>query len=147
MYFLELCPDNIMLLPGGDVKLIDCDLCYAKGAPEFVGWENGTPGFFPNLDLLKISGEEEKRWGLLRDIFALGSTYFSLLFPHWYKELFKGVKMEDSEKAKIELIRLLPEKLQIFFKKAFLIGERFEKVSDFIEILMNDNEILLLDKL
>jgi len=146
MYFLELCPDNIMLLPGGDVKLIDCDLCYAKGAPEFVGWENGTPGFFPNLDLLKISGEEEKRWGLLRDIFALGSIYFSLLFPHSYKELFKGVKMEDSEKVKIELIRLLPENLQLFFKRAFLINGKFEKVSDFIDVIMRDKKILFNNK-
>ncbi len=146
MYFLELCPDNIMLLPGGDVKLIDFDLCYAKGAPEFVGWENGTPGFFPNLDLLRSSGEEEKRWGLLRDIFALGSIYFSLLFPHWYKELFKGVKMENSEKVKIGLIHLLPENLQIFFKKTFLIGEKFEKVSDFVDVMMSDKRVLLNNK-
>lgn len=143
MYFLELCPDNIMLLPGGDVKLIDCDLCYAEGAPEFVGWENGTPGFFPNLDLLRRSGEEEKRWGLLRDIFALGSIYFSLLFPHWYKKLFKGVTMEDSEKEKIRLIHLLPKNLKIFFKKAFLIGEKFEKVSDFVDVIMSDKRVLL----
>lgn len=146
MYFLELCPDNIMLLPDSDVKLIDCDLCYAKGAPEFVGWENGTPGFFPNVDLLMGSGEEEKRWGLLRDIFALGSIYFSLLFPHWYKELFKGVTMEDSEKAKIGLIHLLPENLQSFFKKAFLMGEKFEKVSDFADIIMSDKRVLLNNK-
>ncbi len=146
MYFLELCPDNIMLLPGGDVKLIDCDLCYAKGAPEFVGWENGTPGFFPNLDLLRSSGEEEKRWSLLRDIFALGSIYFSLLFPHWYKKLFKGVTMEDGEKEKIRLIHLLPENLQIFFKKAFLIGEKFEKVSDLVDVIMSDERVLLNNK-
>jgi hypothetical protein len=62
------------------------------------------------------------------------------------KKLFKGVTMEDGEKEKIRLIHLLPENLQIFFKKAFLIGEKFEKVSDLVDVIMSDERVLLNNK-
>jgi hypothetical protein len=54
--------------------------------------------------------------------------------------------MEDGEKEKIRLIHLLPENLQIFFKKAFLIGEKFEKVSDLVDVIMSDERVLLNNK-
>lgn len=132
IYFLELCPDNIMVLPNGHLKLIDCDLCHTTGAPEFVGWDCGTPGFFPTLSVLKKAGFQENKWFYLRDVYALGSILFSLLFPQWYKNLFLGVSARKSEQDKVRLIRLLPKKIQCLLNKSMLSRKPFLNINEFI---------------
>ena len=121
-----------MILPNGHLKLIDCDLCHTSGAPEFVGWGCGTPGFFPTLSVLKKTGFQENKWFYLRDIYALGSILFSLLFPQWYKNLFLGVSARKSEQDKLGLIRLLPKELQYLINKSMLLRKPFLNINEFI---------------
>ena len=135
LYFLELCPDNIIILPNNTLKLIDCDLCYTDGAPEFIGWNYGTPGFFPSLNVLEGTCVKESDWFYLRDIYALGSILFSLLFPNWYKDLFLGTSKRKSHQVKLNLINSLPNELQNLISRSMLLRKPFSGICEFIDNL------------
>lgn len=135
LYFLELCPDNIIILPDNTLKLIDCDLCYTDTAPEFIGWNYGTPGFFPNLSVLEKTCTKESDWFYLRDIYALGSILFSLLFPNWYKNLFLGITEKKSSLAKLDLINSSPAELRNLMRRSMLLEKPFSGVCEFIDSL------------
>ncbi|MEU4829796.1 class IV lanthionine synthetase LanL [Streptosporangium sp. NPDC023615] len=71
--FRDLSPDNVMLLPGGDLRLIDPEHVAVPGEIVMIG---GTPGYLAP-ELVPHSGRFRPAPGEAADLFGLGAlTYF-----------------------------------------------------------------------
>lgn len=91
IYFFDLSPDNVRIGENNEIKFIDLEFAITENAPTFVGWNVGTPGFYPKQDILFRSGISESIWSKLRDIYAIGSILVALSCPKWFDELVNGV--------------------------------------------------------
>jgi len=90
IFFFDLSPDNIRIMEGDTIKLVDFEYALAPKAPPFIGWDVGTRGFFPSLALLSKSNIPEAQWAKIRDIYGLGAIILAILCPEWYKKLLSG---------------------------------------------------------
>lgn len=137
VYFLELCPDNVMILEDYSVKLIDCDLCNVKGHPPFANWDSGTPGFFPDYITLNNLSINQHEWYKIRDIYALGATLFAMYFPKWYQDIFTGVSHEAIRKNIMPLANTLSCDIKLIISRALLLDKPFVSVKEFRLSLKN----------
>lgn len=133
IYFFDLCPDNIMVLPDSTPKLIDYEFCLGNDAPPFIGWEVGTPGFFPEVGKLQATGTHENCWFVLRDIYALGRIIVAMVDPQWYRKLFSCVPSSLNAQIQEPELASLPKKLRQIMSRALLDEMPYESITQFIE--------------
>ncbi|GAA4179262.1 hypothetical protein GCM10022252_00510 [Streptosporangium oxazolinicum] len=72
--FRDLSPDNVMLLPGGDLRLVDLEYATVPGAIVMIG---GTPGYLAP-ELVPHTGELRAAPGETADLFGLGGLAYFL---------------------------------------------------------------------
>ncbi|WP_440073356.1 class IV lanthionine synthetase LanL [Streptosporangium sp. OZ121] len=72
--FRDLSPDNVMLLPGGDLRLVDLEYATVPGDIVMIG---GTPGYLAP-ELVPHTGELRPAPGETADLFGLGGLAYFL---------------------------------------------------------------------
>ncbi|MER5647113.1 lanthionine synthetase LanC family protein [Streptosporangium sp. NPDC002524] len=72
--FRDLSPDNVMLLPGGDLRLVDLEHATVPGDIVMIG---GTPGYLAP-ELVPHTGELRPAPGETADLFGLGGLAYFL---------------------------------------------------------------------
>lgn len=142
IYIFDLAPQNIFL-SRTRIKIIDFEHAYGEGGPDFAGWELVTRGFAPSLAILRDETVDFYRRLVLRELFALGSIFLSLLCPRWYKDIIKFKTKTKNHYASAKYIQTLPQCFKHVLNKTLLFKDSYETVDAFI----NDLECIRLEKL
>lgn len=83
----DLSLDNVVLLPDGDIRIIDLEFGYHESSEisaSLLGY--GTPGFHPLTDENNMFVEPTNS----RDLYAVGAIAFALVKKDWYLKTLKN---------------------------------------------------------
>jgi len=130
VFLVDLSPDNIVRLKDGTLFFVDLEHAVGPGSPPFVGWTEGTPGFYPAVETLRTVEPDTSRWLFLRDVFAVGAITLATLDPSWYALMFGTQKIDPGHWEQSSHIQSLRGRIGEFVRRATLRGVPF---SDLVE--------------